>query len=153
MQAPRGQNVEVVIPVKNGHGSAIATNGAQHKRPRPLSVDEALQYSPFTTSVSAGHGRDLTHTASQEHGLMLPPPDRISIPQVGQASSHLSLTTSAERKNIRRTLQDIRANPTNDHNGAKSLQDVGFDVDKLLDGDAISELYVAPSCSWIYTPI
>ena len=51
MQASRRQKVEVVI---DGHEKA--TNGSTAGRLRPLSVDEALQYSPLTTSVTSGYG-------------------------------------------------------------------------------------------------
>ncbi len=143
MQAPRRQNVEVVIPV-NGYTHAYATNGTPNRRVRPLSVDEALQYSPFTTSVSAGHGTALAPTLGGLR-LTIVDVDRIPVPQIGQANSHYSLTTSAERKTVRRSLQEIGHNSTKDHNGPKFLQDVGHEVDKHLDGEALSELYVVSS--------
>lgn len=68
--------------------------------------------------------------------------DRIPVPQVGQASSHVSLTTPAERKTIRRGLEEFERNSTKRHNGFTPMQEVGQKVDKLLDGEALSELYV-----------
>ena len=52
MQAPGHPRIEVVI----NRGSQ-GINGAETKRLRPLSVDEALQYSPLTTSITSGLGR------------------------------------------------------------------------------------------------
>jgi hypothetical protein len=52
MEVPHPPKVEVVI---NGCGEAgPAKDGVL----RPLSIDEALQYSPFTTSITSGHGED-----------------------------------------------------------------------------------------------
>lgn len=52
MQTPRRENVQVVIPA-NSRKHTIG--GTENGRLRPLSVQEALQYSPFTTSIAAGH--------------------------------------------------------------------------------------------------
>jgi hypothetical protein len=69
-------------------------------------------------------------------------PDRIPVPQISQATSSLNLTTSAERKSVRRSLEEISRNSAGHQPGPKSLQGVGRNVDMLLDGDALSELYV-----------
>ena len=139
MQDPKRHSVEVVIPV---NAYSRTTSVSQHGKLRPLSVQEALQYSPFTTSTAAGHG-----TASPWAiylGLVLTStPDRIPVPQIGQATNFSSLTTSAERKSIRRSLEEISRNSTKNLNGPKTLQDVRHNVDILLDGEALPELYVA----------
>jgi hypothetical protein len=69
-------------------------------------------------------------------------PDRIPMPQISQATSSPNLTTSAERKSVRRSLEEISRNPTKHQPGPKSLQDVRHNVDMLLDGETLSELYV-----------
>ena len=139
MQNQRRQDVEVVIPV---NGPSRATSGTQNGKLRPLSVQEALQYSPFTTSTAAGHGRrpSRSYLAGSETDSLSP--DRIPMPQISQATSSPNLTTSAERKSVRRSLEEISRNPTKHQPGPKSLQDVRHNVDMLLDGEALSELYV-----------
>lgn len=64
------------------------------------------------------------------------------MPQISQATSSSNLTTSAERKSVRRSLEEISRNPTKHQPGPKSLQEVRHNVDMLLDGEALSELYV-----------
>ena len=66
--------------------------------------------------------------------------DRILVPQIGQASSSANLTTSAERKVVRRSLEEISRNSMKHQNGPKSLQDVRHSVDMLLDGETLPEL-------------
>jgi len=63
MQSQRRQDVEVVIPV---NGQSRTASGTQNGKLRPLSVQEALQYSPFTTSTTAGHGRGPSSSAWPE---------------------------------------------------------------------------------------
>ena len=117
------------------------TSGSQNGRLRPLSVQEALQYSPFTTSTTAGHGMALFWKYLARLSTDLLNSDRIPVPQVGLASSSSSLTTSAERKAIRRSLEEISRNSMKHQNGPKSLQDVRHSVEMLLDGEALPELY------------
>jgi hypothetical protein len=64
------------------------------------------------------------------------------VPQISQATSSSNLTTSAERKSVRRSLEEISRNSTKHQPGPKSLQDIRHNVDILLDGEALSELYV-----------
>lgn len=136
MQNPKRQNVDVVAPV---NAYSRATSGSQNGRLRPLSVQEALQYSPFTTSTTAGHGA-VTAEATYLDLVLTSEADRIPVPQIGQATSFSSLTTSAERKSIRRSLEEISRNSMKNSNGPKSLQDVRHNVDMLLDGEALPEL-------------
>jgi hypothetical protein len=138
MQNPKRQNVEVAIPV---NAYSRTTSVSQNGRLRPLSVQEALQYSPFTTSTTAGHGA-ATPWAIYLGLVLTSKPDRIPVPQIGQAATSSSLTTSTERKSIRRSLEEISRNSMKNPNGPKSLQDVRHNVDMLLDGEALPELYV-----------
>jgi hypothetical protein len=54
MQVAGRPRVEAVI-----NGNQKTTNGSSARNLRPLAVDEALQYSPLTTSVTSGYGTSL----------------------------------------------------------------------------------------------
>src|SRR2546423_1648291 len=138
MQNPRLQNVEVVLPVNSNNSTPSA---GQNGRLRPLSVQEALQYSPFTTSTTLGHGTAPPWRSSRLDLTLTKHLDRIPVPQIGHASSSPNLTTSAELKAVRRSLEEISRNSVKYQNGPKSLQDVRHSVDMLLDGEALPELY------------
>lgn len=77
MQVSRRQKVEVVI-----NGAHKATNGSAVGRLRPLTVDEALPYSPLTTSVTSGYGTGVAprYECSADRFSL----ERIPLPDLGQ---------------------------------------------------------------------
>jgi len=80
--------IDVVIPQRNQNRAVT----------RQLTVDEALQFTPVTTSVLPAHGMFSTSSPSPLLTLHL---DRIPIPQLSQPY-HFRLTTHAERQSVYR---------------------------------------------------
>jgi hypothetical protein len=81
-------SIQVVIPQR--HQNRPIT--------RQLTVDEALQFTPMTTSVLPAHGGLSSSSLSP---LLTSPSDRIPIPQLSH-SHNFRLTTPAERQSVYR---------------------------------------------------
>ena len=106
-----------------GHSQCRRLSNTRPSRRRPL----LLMVRPFLEVP------DLAFTDAMNLG-------RIPVPQIGQTSPSANLTTSAERKVVRCSLEEISRNSMKHQNGPRSLQDVRHSVDMLLDGESLPEL-------------
>ncbi|KAF7512981.1 hypothetical protein GJ744_011247 [Endocarpon pusillum] len=115
MQAPRGPTVEVII-----NGNQKATKVSSTGRLRPLSVDEALQYSPLATSLTSGY-------------------ERIPVPDLAQPHMSPGLLAENERTSLKRLLDQSTSSLSN--GGAANAQAGvwGKALNDLLDPDDLSE--------------
>lgn len=132
MQVPGRQRVEVVI-----NGNQNATNGSTAGRLRPLTVDEALQYSPLTTSVTSGYG---IGCRSRSGSLADHFSERIPLPDLGQPQSSLGLIAETERTSLRKLLDRIPKVPPNGDAVDTQVDVLRTGLNSLLDPDHLSEL-------------
>jgi hypothetical protein len=133
MQVPGRQRIEVVI-----NGNQKATNGSTVGRLRPLSVDEALQYSPLTTSMTSGYG------TSHEPGLSVLRltifSERIPVPDLGQLHRSSTLLTENERTSMEKLLTQSTNTFSNGITTNAQVEVLGRGLNDLLDPDDLSEL-------------
>ena len=95
------------------------------KRTFPISVDEALQFTPLTTSVLPAQGT--FHLSAFSHHS-LTSSDSIPLPTLVRAGQHLHLVPKAERKVILRTWEQ---QASSEHKDRLKL---------LLDPDAVNQI-------------
>lgn len=132
MQAPRRPTVEVII-----NGNQKATKASSTGRLRPLSVDEALQYSPLTTSVTSGYGISLASMVSTPANRLS---ESIHVPDLAQSHMSPGLLVENERTSLKKLL-DLSTNSFANGGAANAKAGVwGNGLSDLLDPDDLSEL-------------
>jgi cohesin loading factor subunit SCC2 len=136
--------VHVVINVhpdspayRNGPGAV-----SQPRSMRPLSVDEALQFSPMTTAPIFGLGSSLAHLpltyrkrASTHTSLSI---DSIIRPDVGGSSSAGSFAFN--RSAGKRAIEDLNKEAELGPDKSARLKETRGYLQELLDGDQLTEL-------------
>lgn len=120
-QQPPRQAVSVVIhghdhsqPVANGHYTPLQHN----KRRRLLNVDEALQFSPLTTSPAIGV-------------------DRIPLPQIGSAHHESELLSADDKATVLKSLEDLKG-PKYGPRGQEQYKRAVREVQDLLSNETTS---------------
>ncbi len=132
MQAPRRPTVEVII-----NGNQKATQASSTGRLRPLSVDEALQYSPLTTSVTSGYGTSLANIVSTLANQLS---ERIPVPDLAQPHTSPALLAENERTSMKKVLEQSTSLFSNGVTSNGQAGVWGNGLSDLLDPDDLSEL-------------
>ncbi|TVY50165.1 Protein rad9 [Lachnellula cervina] len=111
-------------PLQNGDpnvpNGTFTMNGAQHPKPRVLTVDEALPLTPLTSIVPFNS-------------------DIVPLPSVGLRSSVSLFPTEAERENGRQGLESLNREAINPHNTSQRLQRSLDDLKALLKPEGIAK--------------
>lgn len=136
MQQPRHPGIQVVIPDNNG------ANGGQQSM-RPLSVDEALQYTPMTSAPVFGLGMtslpDIPSHFISYPSLTYILPDSILRPDIGEPS--LANLGSTHDRQVAGKIIDALDNETQDHGQVSDKLDTTRQhMQHLLDGNSLTQL-------------
>ncbi|KAI9797426.1 MAG: Sister chromatid cohesion protein 2 [Piccolia ochrophora] len=96
------------------------SNGPSQQRVRPLTVDEALQYSPLSSIVPFG-------------------PDPIPLPTVGCQGTTSIFLTPEDRKTSRRTLRELDHEMSRQGPSSYLIQKAMQDIQSLLDPEELTK--------------
>lgn len=116
-------------------------NGSQTQKRGLLTVDEALKYSPITSTTSFGLGS--CETQLDRSGSLTDGAECFSFPQVGQRSSSAPLTSASTRQTVYQSLSNHVSQQQTLPNGTSSLQTVAHEAKQLLDHGNLTELLVS----------
>ena len=139
-------------PHPHHQAGAIAINGGDPKstsngeifprrsRRRVLNVEEALRFSPLTTSPSTGLGR---HSTLQLMGRVTDcfTTERIPLPELGAAHNSSSLISKSDRAQVFKSLEDLKQ-PQYRSNGPSEYKRVFHEVQKHLKAEDLPDLSV-----------
>lgn len=123
-------------PVVKVNGN-LHLNGTGSRQIRPLTVSEALQYSPLSSIVPFGPGRCLCLEVSIYHSKST---DVIPLPTVGLPGSQPIFSTASEQELARQPIELLNRDLAQSNGTSSLLRRALQDLQPYLDPNQLTEL-------------
>jgi cohesin loading factor subunit SCC2 len=130
--------------IANGTAQGHLKHRTSGSKPRPLTVDEALPYSPFASVVPFHSGKlpptHRSNTDTPRSLLIVPSSGIIPLPKIGLRVSSSVFATPAERSTARQGLESLNEKAALPRGTSQELEKTLLDLKHILQPETLTEL-------------